>query len=857
MAGKRTPGTIRTLHAAGKGIVIQITGDGESAKRALQMVQEELRRLEEQKRRTAESADLNRAFNLARSAVAVTGLTLSVQALGSAIRSVIGDSLTLGQAIEKASIRTGLQAESLSVLHYATAITGDDFEGLTGALSKMNNTIAKAADGSAKESALIRALGLDAKDLTQRSDGAEVAFHAFIQRLAATENPLERTRLAMGLLGRAGAEQIPVLMKVAGNWDAFRQKAQEAGVLLDTETAQKLADTNARLHDLEQRATGAGLAFTEGMVPGLNQMMSVISAGKGDRALLIEWGHDLVRVLAGGASAAYGLAAGFKALQFITDIDPDNSAADKASGERYSEKAAQMRDIALGKTPPTPNQPFLPGGPAGPRGPGFTGASLAKPGKSGNPIAEALAALQQEQAKASADLQKATDQAELAEWETQHKLLLVSDQQFYKKKFDLENDELDAEEQALGKRRKTLENLQKKQQGDKLLKRDKNGNSAEELKTARELVQLQEQQDALTAKRQENESRYNGEVGAANQAAELAGLRAAAALERERNSGITAQIALIQREHELEAQKATLAGGSDADAQAIRDTGALAVQKLQLQQVEEAISRTNDDHSRELGRISDEEQKGVLSKRAAANETRQANGEAIQGLQQLAAQYRELATAIGDPALLQKTKDLDEQLATLGRTDRRGTFGKEVQDGLEGITTSIVDSAARGKQSFGDMARSILDDLDKLALKLAEEKFLLPLFQGGFGALSGGKGATPGAQGGGFGGAFGLPQLSIPDFGGGGGPSIYKPPPSSGGGFGSAATGIAAKIAESAATSAIRSPKVTSNLINQSSQPLSSGPPQVTYDESAKEFVISTIVQNHSEGGILSQLQSA
>ena len=51
---------------------------------------------------------------------------------------------------------------------------------------------------------------------------------------------------------------------------------------------------------------------------------------------------------------------------------------------------------------------------------------------------------------------------------------------------------------------------------------------------------------------------------------ERALLEMMANLERERNAGLTAQIALLQRKAELEAQKVTAEGGTDADAAAAR-----------------------------------------------------------------------------------------------------------------------------------------------------------------------------------------------------------------------------------------------------------------------------------------------
>ena len=211
------------------GIVINISADPATTKAALETVREQMLRTAQEGKRDA--TDLADAWGTVRNAMASIGVGLSIGALVAGVRSLVQESLDLGTQLERASQKTGLSAESLSVLHYAAKVTGGDFEGLSASLGRFENTIGKAADGNKQAEAFMRGLGLNAKELAGRTDGAEIAFHKFLQTLAATESPIERNRLAIGLLGRAGAEQIPMLLQLANNWDFFKQKAQDAGVL--------------------------------------------------------------------------------------------------------------------------------------------------------------------------------------------------------------------------------------------------------------------------------------------------------------------------------------------------------------------------------------------------------------------------------------------------------------------------------------------------------------------------------------------------------------------------------------------------------------------------------------------------
>ena len=507
-----------------------------------------------------------------------------------------------------------------------------------------------------------------------------------------------------------------------------------------------------------------------------------------------------------------------------------------------------------------------------------------KPPKSDNSVAEAAAKLQEEQAQAVADAEKVANQIHLAELDAQHKELLIKDQDFYAEKTSYELSAIDAEQKALEQKNGDLVRLYAKQHSDKTLKnRDADGNSAEELNTKRELLKVEEQINALNVKRAQISSANDAEVVLSQQAAEVASLRIAAELEKERNTSIEARSALIRREKDDEAKKNTNAGGSTDDAARIREQGEIMVQRLQMEQITQEITRTEDNYRLKVEEVNNALKQQGGSKRAAAQEINRLNAQEKADLDALLAKYTAIAQAIGDPTLMQKVVDLQAKIAILGQPNTKNDFSHTVMQDMEHMTDSIAEQALRAKGSFSDMAKSILHDAEEMALKLSEKKFIEPLFQA---ALGGGASSTQ--SGGGFslasifgrnrgngapaggtpnvpGSGSGASSISDSGFGWGGllgtaegqsagitPPSIYTPPPKQSGiSFGGIATDLA-KAGAQALT-----PKVTSNIINQSSAPVTAADPEVSYDQQMKEYVINLILQDHQEGGPISMVSGS
>ena len=843
--------------AAGKGIVIQISGDGESAKAALELVREQLAETAEKAKEYG--SEIGEAMERVKNTLETVGLYLGIREAIDAMKELMGGSLELGETLEKASQKTGLAVETLSTLHYAAAITGSDFDGLTSAVAKMDKAIGAATAGNKPAQAFLKSLGLDAKDLAGRSDGAEIAFKRFATTLAATENPIRRVQLAAGLLGKAGAEQIPMLIEVGEHWEEFQAKAKASGDYLTEDQAKALEATTQRLHDLGESVKGAGLTFMEALTPALNGMLDTIASGKSTMDTLTDWGHDVGRMLAFVAEVAYSTGAAMESLFAVAEGDEITEASRKDfdAAARMLDQAQKFHDIAFDPAPEGKLLSEKKSDHYAQKGAGFGGVGdpTPKTPKSDDGFLRAYTELAQEQTKAQTDAQKQTTSAMLAELESQHKQMLVGDQEFLEEKLRLQVEGFEAEKAGLEKQLAELQALEEKQHRDKTLKRDKSGNSVEELKTQKDLLGIQQKIGEVTAKSQAAGSANTAENFAQGQARDLASLEMAAKLEQERSNGLVDQIALIQRRTQLEEQKVKSAGGSDVDVATVSALGRVEIAKLRIADVDRQIRDSEEDNKRAVEALNDAAEKDPRFKRAATQQINQLNKDQADNLRALVAQYDALAAQLGGP-FLQTAKNLHAELDSLSRPTNKGDaqMGKELASGVEEMATRLATATQSGKDSFHKMALSIEQDVLRLAVKIAMQKWLTPLLTG-IGAGAGGGGNASGGMD--LGQVLGLDP--IPGHADGGdyaagpmivgeqGPELMFPS-----GPGSITpNNVLSDLADRGGGGS--APNVAFNVTNASSQPVTARQTGSSFDSDTRQYITHVILEDQASGGPISQ----
>jgi translation elongation factor EF-1alpha len=134
------------------------------------------------------------------------GIAVGVKELISQLHEAVTEATEFGESIAKAGERTGIAAGTLSVLHYAAAVTSTDFDKLVTASGKMGKNLADAADGNKKLEAAFQKIGVTARDVVGRHDALDIVIQHLGKTLAETESPARRLQVAGDLLGKSGQD---------------------------------------------------------------------------------------------------------------------------------------------------------------------------------------------------------------------------------------------------------------------------------------------------------------------------------------------------------------------------------------------------------------------------------------------------------------------------------------------------------------------------------------------------------------------------------------------------------------------------------------------------------------------------
>lgn len=216
--------------------------------------------------------------------VAFAGL-VSVQAFA----GLASKALELGGSLSDLSAKTGIGVRALQEFQFAGGQVGVSLDQITSAINQMQNRI---AEGDKSAVGAMRRLNISVaefKNLKPEDQFAKVA-----DAIGEIEDPAERVRTAMDLMGKSGAELLPVLTK---GFNDAREAARSLGVVLDEETVDALDTMGDRLDALQS----VGLAGFARLLVELEPLLSVLGAGVIDAGKALDYLQDQFEMIVLGA----------------------------------------------------------------------------------------------------------------------------------------------------------------------------------------------------------------------------------------------------------------------------------------------------------------------------------------------------------------------------------------------------------------------------------------------------------------------------------------------------------------------------------------------------------------------------
>lgn len=173
----------------------------------------------------------------------IVGL-VSAGAIGGYLKSIVD----MGDRLQETSQKLGVSVEKLSAYSYAAKVAGSSSEEVSRALVKLATNMQEAGLNKGGEMArTFVALGISVKDANGQLRSTDEVFEDLARKFANAEDGPGKTAAAVKLLGRSGADLIPLLNSLEDTTAEARRTGQIIGAQF-AEKADQFNDSIARIH---------------------------------------------------------------------------------------------------------------------------------------------------------------------------------------------------------------------------------------------------------------------------------------------------------------------------------------------------------------------------------------------------------------------------------------------------------------------------------------------------------------------------------------------------------------------------------------------------------------------------------
>lgn len=246
--------------------------------------------------------EVTRVTNIAKTAFAALGVTLSAAAFVNLIKNSIEATASLHELAQQ----TGVSVEALSAFRDVGATSGTTAEQVSSAMAKLAKNMAVANEDSKGTAQAIKALGLNFEDFRRLKP--EDQMQAVAKAMDGFADGTGKTAVAMTLFGKSGAELLPFMKDLASQGELVARVTAEQAAQAD-----EFTDNLALLKVSSQATTRE---FTNAMLPALAQgskaFLSALTSAGGLR--------DQIKKLADDGSITRWTKQGIIGLTYIMDM---------------------------------------------------------------------------------------------------------------------------------------------------------------------------------------------------------------------------------------------------------------------------------------------------------------------------------------------------------------------------------------------------------------------------------------------------------------------------------------------------------------------------------------------------------
>jgi hypothetical protein len=217
-----------------------------------------------------DAAQFTRGVNQAQSRMQrfgrqMQGIGAAISVVGTGVALAVRGQINAADELAKSALRIGIPVEALSQLQHAAELSDVSLSDLQGSMQRMSRAMVE-------DSQSFTAVGIAVRDASGEMRPVMDVFQDVADRLAAMPEGAERTALAMDLMGRSGANMMPLM---AGGAAAIREMMDEAdrlGLTISGETAAAAQQFNDNILRLQRTFSGITRQISAELLPIIEGM---------------------------------------------------------------------------------------------------------------------------------------------------------------------------------------------------------------------------------------------------------------------------------------------------------------------------------------------------------------------------------------------------------------------------------------------------------------------------------------------------------------------------------------------------------------------------------------------------------
>lgn len=190
---------------------------------------------------------------------------------GGAVFALVKHVANVGDAAVKSAAKAGVSIGAWQELAHAADMAGVGSEELGSALGKLNRNIVEGATGNKEYAKWFARAGLSVSDL--RKLKPEEVLTRISEKMASMPDGAKKTALAMALLGKSGANLIPLLNGGAKGLEEAREEARALGIVLSDDAASAGEVFNDNLSRLIKTVDGLAMTIGGSLLPYADEIV--------------------------------------------------------------------------------------------------------------------------------------------------------------------------------------------------------------------------------------------------------------------------------------------------------------------------------------------------------------------------------------------------------------------------------------------------------------------------------------------------------------------------------------------------------------------------------------------------------